>query len=145
MSKDKVTRLFGLWSSPITPFSLAHGIGFSDVAWDHDGTLVWREGRSDRGVLVVQAPDGQAPRDFNSEYNVRAGVGYGGGDFTVGHGYVYFVEAESGRIFRQPTHKGSAKPIVPAFGSAASPAMLRPGGGQLPHKGSLRHRNGPAR
>jgi dipeptidyl aminopeptidase/acylaminoacyl peptidase len=123
MSKDKIAKQFGLWPSPITPISLAHGYGFSDVAWDHDGTLVWRESRSNRGVLVVQAPDGQALRDFNSELNVRAGVGYGGGDFAVGHGYIYFVDAESGRIFRQPTHKGSPKPIVPAFGSAASPAI----------------------
>jgi dipeptidyl aminopeptidase/acylaminoacyl peptidase len=130
MSLEKISKLFGFWPSPITSISMARGIGFSDIAWDQDGTLVWRESRSDRGVLVIQSPDGQAPRDFNSEYNVRAGVGYGGGDFTVGHGYIYFVEAESGRIFRQPTDKGLATPIVPAFGSAASLA-ISPNGNYL--------------
>ena len=114
---------FGLWKSPITPLSLARGFNFSDLAWDDDGTLVWREMRSARGVLVVQPPDGQARRDLNSEFNVRAGVGYGGGDFTVSHGFVYFVDGDSGRIYRQPTAAGTAKPVTPAFGRAASPAL----------------------
>jgi len=73
-------------------------------------------------VLVVQPADGQARRDLNSEFNVRAGVGYGGGDFNVAGGFVYFVEGDSGRIYRQPTHEGTAKPVTPAFGNAASPA-----------------------
>jgi len=119
----KTSKQYGLWPSPITPISLARGLGFTDLAWDQDSTLVWREARSDRGVLVVQPPDGQAPRDLNSDYSVRAGVGYGGGDFAVGHGFVYFVEAQSGRLYRQPTHSGTAKAITPAFGSAASPTI----------------------
>jgi dipeptidyl aminopeptidase/acylaminoacyl peptidase len=123
MKKEKTILQYGLWKSPISPTNLASGLSFSDVAWDHDGTLVWRESRSDRSVLVVQPKDGQALRDLNSDYNVRAGVGYGGGDFTVGHGNVYFVEAKTGRIFKQPTHKGTAKPITPSFGSAASPTL----------------------
>jgi dipeptidyl aminopeptidase/acylaminoacyl peptidase len=123
MADRKIPKQFGLWKSPITPLSLARGLGFSDLAWDRDGTLVWRESRSDFSVLVVQPPDGQAPRDLSSEYNIRAGVGYGGGDFTVGFGIIYFVEASSGRIYRQPTLEGTAKPVTPAFGSAASPAI----------------------
>ena len=54
MPKEKTTKQYGLWPSPITPISLARGIGFSDIAWDQDGTLIWRESRSDRGVLVIQ-------------------------------------------------------------------------------------------
>lgn len=123
MNEKKIKKQFGLWDSPISPISLARGLSFSDVAWDHDGTLVWRESRSDQNVLVLQSPDGQAHRDLNSDYNCRAGVGYGGGDFTVGHGVVYFVEAKSGRIYRQPVQEGTPKAITPAFGSAASPAL----------------------
>jgi dipeptidyl aminopeptidase/acylaminoacyl peptidase len=130
MTQKKTPKQYGLWPSPITPISLARGIGLTDVAWDHDGTLIWREARSGRGVLVVQPPDGQAPRDLNSTYGVRAGVGYGGGDFSADHGYIYFVESKSGRIYRQPTHKGTAQPITPAFGSAASPSVS-PGGKYL--------------
>jgi dipeptidyl aminopeptidase/acylaminoacyl peptidase len=121
LSEEK--RQFGLWDSPISPLSLGRGITLADVAWDSDGSLVWREGRSDRGVLVVKAPGEQAPRDLNSELSVRAKVGYGGGDFCAGHGNVYFAEAESGRIFRQPTRAGVAQPVTPAFGAAAAPTL----------------------
>ena len=123
MSTKKTIRQSGLWDSPIQPISLGRGFNFSDVQWDQSGALVWREGRSDRGVLVVQPPDGQAPRDLNSDYAVRAKVGYGGGDFTVSRGQVYFAEAESGRLYRQPLSAGTARPVTPAFGSAASPAL----------------------
>jgi dipeptidyl aminopeptidase/acylaminoacyl peptidase len=123
MTKKKTTAQYGLWPSPITPINLARGIGFTDLAWDQDGTLIWREARSDRGVLVVQSPDGGAPRDLNSDYSVQAGVGYGGGDFAAGQGHIYFAEAKSGRIYRQPTHSGTARPVTPAFGSAASPSI----------------------
>ena len=123
MQEEKIKKQSCLWPSPITPVRMSRGIGFSDIAWDHDGSIVWRESRNNRGVLVVQSPDGQAARELNSEYSVRAKVGYGGGDFSVGHGYVYFVDEKSGRIYRQPTHKGLAEPITPAFGSAASPKV----------------------
>jgi len=123
MKLERIRRQYGLWDSPISPISLARGITFSDVAWDHDGTLVWREGRSDRGVLVVHRPDDHAPRDLNSELSIRARVGYGGGDFTVGHGQTYFVEADSGRIYRQPLSSGKSQPLTPAFGAFASPSL----------------------
>ena len=113
---------YGLWKSPITPVSMCRGINISDAVWD-DGSLIWREQRSSRSVLVVQPPDGQAPRDLNSDYSVRARLGYGGGDFTAGKGSVYFVEAESGRIYRQPTSRGTANPITPSFGNSASPTL----------------------
>ena len=122
-NSSKIHRQFGLWDSPISPISVARGTSFTDVAWDHDGTLVWREGRSDQGVLVLQPADGQAPRDLNNELSVRAKVGYGGGDFTTGQGNVFFAEAESGRIFRQPLKHGIAKSITPAFGQFASPSL----------------------
>ena len=118
---NKKQQQFGLWSSPISPISLARGLRISDMSWDDRGSLIWHEGRSDRGALVVSPPDGQAPRDLNSDYSVRAGVGYGGGDFGVGHQTVYFVDAELGHILRQPVGYGQAQPITPAFGRAAAP------------------------
>jgi dipeptidyl aminopeptidase/acylaminoacyl peptidase len=123
MNPTLTPRHFGLWDSPVTPLSLARGLTFSDLRWDHDGTLVWREGRADRAVLVVRKPDRQAPRDLNSELSVRAKVGYGGGDFSIGQGHAYFAEAESGRLYRQPLACGAARPITPAFGQYAAPAL----------------------
>ncbi len=123
MTHPKQTKQFGLWPSPISPERLARGIGFSDVGWDHDGSLVWRESRSGEGILVVQPPGENAFRDLNADYVVRAGVGYGGGDFGLGHGQVCFVEAESKRLYRQPTRSGTAAPVTPGFGAAASPTF----------------------
>jgi dipeptidyl aminopeptidase/acylaminoacyl peptidase len=123
---QKTTRPFGMWPSPITPASLAQSLRLSDVAWDSDGeTLVWLEGRSDRGVLAC-ASSGQAFRDLTSILSVRARVGYGGGDMAVAGGCVYFVaqpgSSQAGRLYRQPLAGGEATPITPPFGHMASPA-----------------------
>src|SRR5690349_20832454 len=123
MSTQRVLLPYGLWPSPLSPQDMAEGTRLTDVAWDSDGrTLVWLEGRSDRGVLVCAAGD-DAPRDLTTDLSVRARVGYGGGDFTVAGGYVYFAEASSGRLYRQPLAAGPARAITPAFGAAAAPAV----------------------
>ncbi len=127
----KARKQYGLWPSPITPQRIGAGLKFSDIAWDDDGSLVWRESRGAGGALVVQPPNEEAFRDLNSDYTASGGVGYGGGDFCAGRGTVYFVESKSKRIFRQPTQgSGAAKPITPQFGAAASPA-ISPNGSRL--------------
>jgi dipeptidyl aminopeptidase/acylaminoacyl peptidase len=119
MTKRRVS--YGLWESPITPRQLALGVRLSDLCWDTDGeTLVWLEGRSSQGILVAKRR-GEAPRDLTVERSVRARVGYGGGDFTVFRGTVYFVS--EGRIYRQSIREGEATPITPPYGEAASPRI----------------------
>jgi dipeptidyl aminopeptidase/acylaminoacyl peptidase len=119
---DQTVRPYGLWPSPITPRSLSQGLRLGDVAWDSDGrSLVWLEGRSDRGVLVTAQLDRPAPRDLTSDLSVRAFVGYGGGDFTAGHGQAYFVS--DGRLYRVALAGGSPRALTPPFGQAASPAL----------------------
>jgi dipeptidyl aminopeptidase/acylaminoacyl peptidase len=116
-------RMFGLWSSPVTAKSLATNLRLSEPCWDTDGrTFAWVEGRSDRGVIVVQE-DGGAIRDLTSDISVRAFVGYGGGDFTLSHGAAYFVAQADQRIYRQELAGGRARPITPAFGAASTPAV----------------------
>lgn len=119
------TQAYGLWPSPLSPRSLAGGLRLYDVQWDSDGqTLVWLEGRSDRGVLVCAPADGSsALRDLTVDISVRARVGYGGGDFTVSQGLVFFVAADSGRLYRQALAGGAAQAITPAFGRAAAPVL----------------------
>jgi hypothetical protein len=91
MSDERTTLSYGLWPSPLSPQDMAEGTRLSDVAWDSDGqTLVWLEGRSDRGVLVCATGD-DAPRDLTTNLSVRARVGYGGGGFGVAGGCVSFV------------------------------------------------------
>jgi len=112
---------FGLWESRISPTSQARSLTLVDALWDHSGWIAWLEMRSDRGVLVVQPPDGQAARDLNDEFSIRAHVGYGGGEFTVSNGAVYFIDAKSGGIYSQSLFSGKARPLIPAFGQCCSP------------------------
>lgn len=123
MLGTKTTKQYGLWPSPISPASLAEGKRLDGVEWDSDGrTVVWLEGRSGRGVLVAKTDD-DAPRELTAELSVRAEVGYGGGDFTVHGGQVYFAVHKTGRLYRQALAGGAARPMTPAFGQAASPVV----------------------
>lgn len=123
MKGQMIKRQYGLWQSLISPEYLSQGVRISDVQWDDTGCLVWLESRPERSVCVVQPLDGQAMRDLNSTFSARARVGYGGGDFTVARGDVYFVEASSGRIYRQSIEQGTPQAMTPAFGSAAAPTL----------------------
>jgi len=122
MSREN--RMFGLWPSPVSSSALAAGLRLGEPCWDTDGrTLGWIEGRSDRGVIVVQGAAGGATRDLTGDIPVRAFVGYGGGDFTLSHGAAYFVGQADQRIYRQELAGGSARPITPAFGAASTPRV----------------------
>jgi dipeptidyl aminopeptidase/acylaminoacyl peptidase len=123
MSRVKTHRPYGHWDSPITPASMAGGLRLADCAWAEDGTLLWLEGRSDRSALVLQSPGSNEPRDINTGCDVRARLGYGGGDFSTSGNQIYFIAADSGRIFRQGLWEENAAPITPAFGRAAAPRL----------------------
>ncbi len=119
-----ISRPFGLWKSPISPRALAEGVRLEAARFDTTHpTLVWLEGHSARGVLLADYFDGDAPRRLTEELSVRAEVGYGGGDFTVAHGHVYFVAHKIGRLFRQSLAGGPAEAVSPPFGKAASPTV----------------------
>ncbi len=122
------TRPYGLWDSPLSPRNMASQLRISDVQWDSDGrTLVWLEGRAERGVLVCATIDDvDAARDLTVDHSVRARIGYGGGEFTVAGGNVYFVE-QSGQLYRQSLSGGVAQAITPPFGYAAAPAVAPDG------------------
>jgi hypothetical protein len=101
MELVKIRRPFGLWDSAVTLPAWRRAWhwqiwpGMMMAAW-----CGWNFAAG--GVLVCQPPDGQAPRDLNSEFSVRAHVGYGGGDFTVGGGQVYFADGDSGAFIANP-------------------------------------------
>lgn len=127
MSDVRIRQTYGLWKSPLTAARLSGALKLSELGWDEDGDLVWLESWMGRNLLVVQPPDGQAPRHLNSDYSVRAGVGYGDGDFSVRSGYVFFVDAETGSLIRQPIDQRQAATLTPAFGSSASPTLSSDG------------------
>ena len=99
MSDAKRRKPYGHWDSLITPASMAGGVRLADCAWAADGTLLWLEGRGDKSVLVMQPPDSSEPRDVDTGCDVRARVGYGGGDFSTGGNHIYFSAAEFGAHF----------------------------------------------
>lgn len=116
-----VQKSFGLWDSPISADALSQRVGLDEVAWDSDGeTLVWVESRSDRSLLVVQKP-GDARREINEPFKIRGRVGYGGGELAAAGGNIYFCDSE-GRLYSRRVSGGSARPLTPPFGGAASPA-----------------------
>jgi dipeptidyl aminopeptidase/acylaminoacyl peptidase len=122
MEETRHTLPYGLWPSPISPAQMAAGLRLSDPTWDSGGEeLVWLEGRSDKGVLVARRMDEPSARDLTADRSVRARVGYGGGDFAVHAGFVYY--SAEGRLYRQALAGGPARAVTPAFGEAASPAV----------------------
>ena len=113
---------YGTWPSQFTAKILSQDLRISDIQWDNASeTLVWREERDDKGVLVAQSK-GSAPRDLTESLSIKASVGYGGGDFTVSANCVYFV-AKNGRIYSQMLSGGGAIAITPEFGMATSPKV----------------------
>jgi dipeptidyl aminopeptidase/acylaminoacyl peptidase len=122
----KQNRPYGLWPSPVSPLMLGQRTRLENPQFDSDGrTLVWLEGRSDRGVLVA-LPEGEATLDLTDEQSVRARVGYGGGDFSVGGGKVIFIDS-GGRLFSLALGFDRPQPLTPPHGQAASP-VLSPNG-----------------
>ena len=96
--KKKQDLLFGLWPSPVSAWITSHHLHLNDIQWDGSGKkILIHEGRGDRGVVVV-CPLDEARRDLTEENNVRGGVGYGGGEFTVLGDDVVFCD-KNGQLF----------------------------------------------
>ena len=117
---NKLKRMYGTWGSPISPRMMTAIRRFNDVQWDGE-TLIWLETRGSQSLLVAQTVF-DAPRELTDpNLSVRGRVGYGGGDFTVRNGSVVF--SADGRLYRQPVSGGRPRPITPAFGGVAAPAI----------------------
>lgn len=123
-----VTKLYGTWSSPISPRQMGSMHRLLDVQWDTScDALIWLEQHPGSSVLTMQRGH-DAPRNL-TEYDQtpRARIGYGGGDFTVHRGVVCFAGA-GGRLYIQSVYEGRARPITPAFGQTAAPRIAPDGG-----------------
>lgn len=118
----KENRPYGLWSSPITAGTLGNRVRLQDVHWSRNGkTLVWVEGRGKTGVLVASSLS-DAPRVLSEGFNVRGGIGYGGGEFTTTQNDVVFTD-QAGGLYRTPFKSGLAQSLIPSFGACASPSV----------------------
>ncbi len=108
---------YGSWKSPITPSMIAAEINtLRQIALDGED-VYWSELRpaeDGRYVIVRQTPDGLTTDVIPPPFNARTRVHeYGGGDFTVAKGTVYFSNFADQRLYRQRPD-GQPQPITPA-------------------------------
>ncbi len=117
---------YGTWQSPLTAEMMRGSRPFGDAQFDHSGAyLVWQERRGKLGVLMAQVGT-DAPYELTDERTPVSGrVGYGGGEFGVGDGFVIFTSNH--RLYRVDLPQGLPYPITPAFGDAAAPVVSADG------------------
>ena len=96
---------YGSWKSPITSDLIVEGsVGLSQPTFDGED-IYWVELRPKEGgrnVIVRRAPDGTGtdvtPKSFNARTKVHE---YGGGDYLVHDGTIYFSNFSDQRLYRQ--------------------------------------------
>lgn len=99
------TAPYGSWKSPITSdLIVKESIGLSQVRMD-GGDIYWIEMRPSEGgrqVIVQRTADGRTsdvtPPGFNARTRVHE---YGGGEYLVHHGAVYFSNFADQQLYRQ--------------------------------------------
>src|SRR2546423_8564052 len=107
---------YGSWKSPITSDLIVSAtVGLGQVALDGEDTY-WVELRPSEGgrnCVVRRAPDGKisdvTPQGLNARTRMHE---YGGGDFAVREGEVYFSNFADQRLYRQ-TLNSKPRPITP--------------------------------
>ncbi len=110
------TAPYGSWQSPITPDLITSAsIRLGMVALDGQD-IYWIEGRpaeGGRNVIVRRTEEGTTTDILPSSFNARTSVHeYGGGDYVVRNGTVYFSNFSDQRIYRV-TANTAPEPITP--------------------------------
>jgi dipeptidyl aminopeptidase/acylaminoacyl peptidase len=105
MTEAKVAP-YGTWKSPITSDLIVTGsVSLYQAAIDGED-VYWTEMRPSEGgrsVIVRRSADGQTTDVTPAPFNARTRVHeYGGGDYTVHDGTVYFSNFSDQRLYRQP-------------------------------------------
>src|ERR1051325_11169025 len=107
---------YGSWKSPITSDLIVTAtVGLGQIALDGEETY-WVELRPSEGgrnCVVRRAPGGKISDVTPPEFNARTRVHeYGGGDFAVREGAVYFSNFSDQRVYRQ-TQGSAPRAITP--------------------------------
>ena len=113
------TTPYGEWESPVAAADVAADtLRFGTVSVD-DGSVYWLERRPDeagRGVIVrADAGDPAEPVEVTpTETDVRTLVHeYGGGDFAVQDGRVFYADFDDQRLYRIDDTGADPEPITP--------------------------------
>ncbi|MCW9001037.1 MAG: S9 family peptidase [Kangiellaceae bacterium] len=112
----KQKKPYASWKSELTAEILANkGKRFGQVQLDN-GSMYWLEVRAaekGRGVLVRSSQNSLCEEVLPRDVSVRSKVHeYGGGDFIVDNGVVYFSNAEDCRVYKFENNQ--LTPITPA-------------------------------
>jgi dipeptidyl aminopeptidase/acylaminoacyl peptidase len=120
MGKKKMP--FGLWPSRLTPDIMGTKKRIDEVQWNQGvNELIWEENRSGQSTLISMLGGGTY-RELLDTHSPRGGVGYGGGSFAAHDGEIVFADKDQ-RLYRMSKRYGNPKPITPALGGVASPAI----------------------
>ena len=125
---------YGSWRSPVSSGLIVRGlVGLSEVMVDNED-VYWMESRPNedgRNVVVRRTPDGSTedvtPRPFNARTRVHE---YGGGDFAVHDGTVYFSNFADQRIYRRPP-SGEPQPLTRETGRRFADMLVDPARNRL--------------
>src|SRR5690349_1541686 len=95
---------YGSWKSPITPdLIVSETVQLGFIMLDGQDTY-WIEGRPSEGgrsVIVRRTPDGRLTDMIPFPFNARTRVHeYGGGDYIVHNGTIYFSNFVDQRLYR---------------------------------------------
>jgi dipeptidyl aminopeptidase/acylaminoacyl peptidase len=110
---------YGAWNSPVTPELIAtKALQLrSAQTWIDGDDLYWTEGRPEevgRCAFMCRTHDGTlrdlAPQPFNIRSRVHE---YGGGEFAVADGVMWFSNFGDGRVYRLEPG-GKPRPLTPA-------------------------------
>lgn len=124
---------YGTWESPITTDLLVGGTIRLSQPWVDGDSIYWIEGRPSEGGrnVIVRLADGRQEDVTPAGFNVRTRVHeYGGGDYTVHHGVVYFSNFADQRLYRQPVG-GTPEAITPAESLRYADALVDPARNRL--------------
>jgi dipeptidyl aminopeptidase/acylaminoacyl peptidase len=126
---------YGAWASPITIDVLLNGavvLKRSMPRWDGDD-LYWTEQRpTEAGRLVIVRRSGGAVTDVTPEgYNARTRVHeYGGGQYAVSGGTVWFTNFSDQRMYRQE-RDADPVPITPDADIRHADLLVDPARGRI--------------
>ena len=119
---------YGSWKSPITSDLIVKGsIGLGQTALDGED-IYWIEVRPQEGgrsCVVRRNENGRIedviPQGFNARTRVHE---YGGGDYTVADGTVYFSNFADQRIYRLRREEKDPVPVTPAVNMRYADAVM---------------------
>src|SRR5262249_53264630 len=125
---------FGSWKSPITSdLIVAETVGLSQPRFDGED-IYWIEMRpseAGRNVLVGRRSDRRTEDVTPQSFNVRTRVHeYGGGDYAVSDGVVYFSNFSDQRLSSQRPGE-PPRPITPAGSMRYADTIVDRGRGRL--------------